>query len=218
MASQQVLVAPRSCFTGTHRFVKGPDAEKFVSSLSQTCRWMPRSEAENSLDWVQPIPVALMTNEEGQWCILRRTKETRADLGARLTLVVGGHVDRNENSGDLLKLLSETVIRELDEEVGVTSDHDPKLVGFVVDNSSVLASRHIAFLFLVLTKQPVRALAPEEFAKRSKYSGRFLSTPELLNLRDKFDPWSTVVIEEYLAPSEGVRIHRQPRLPLPLAE
>jgi len=215
---QEILVVPRSCLTGRGRFIRGDPANQLVDSLAPTCRWMPRREAELSGEWIQAIPVALMMNREGQCCILRRTRETRSDLEDRLTLVVGGHVDRHENTRNFHELLLETLLRELDEEVGVTSDSEPKLLGVVIDNSSVLASRHVAFLFLILTEQSVQANAPEEFAKHSKYSGRFLSVRELLDLRSRFDPWSTVVIEDYLAPSEGVSIHRQPRLPLPLAE
>lgn len=213
---QEVLVVPRSYFSGQDRFVDSAGAKGLIRNLADSCRWMPRREAEESIEWVQPIPVALMMSRNGEYCILRRTRETRADLGDRLTLVVGGHVDR-EDSGNLPDLLERTVKRELDEEVGVETER-ADLLGLVIDNSSVLSSRHVAFLFLVSTDEDVQTSAPEEFAKKSKYSGTFIPVRDLVSMRKKFDPWSLVVIEDYLAPSEGLRINRQPRLPLPITE
>ncbi len=215
---QVVLVAPRHYFASADRFVERSDTAKLLLTLSDKCRWMLRSEAEVSEEWVQPIPVALLANSKGNWCILRRTKETRFDLEAKLTLVLGGHVDADNGTVDLSRLLTETLLRELQEEVGVTSDREPKLLGLIVDNSSLLSSRHVALVFVVVTEQEVRSQAPEEFAKRSRYSGRFLPTSELMALHGQFDPWSNVLIEDFLAPQVGLRLSRQPRLPLPLRE
>jgi predicted NUDIX family phosphoesterase len=175
---------------------------------------MERGDAESSEQWIQPIPVALLTNSLGEYCILRRTRENRRDLNDKLTLVVGGHVDRYEDARDMTRLLEVTLTRELFEEVGLQSQVKPQLVGLVIDNSSVMTSRHVAFVFQVGTDETVRANAPEEFARRSKYSGRFLAFSELLQLRRQFDPWSALVIEDYLAPVNGVVVTRQPSLPL----
>lgn len=212
---QQILVLPRSVFSGFDRFMSARQIQQENTDLGAQSRWMIRMSAEESVDWVQPIPVALIKGPGG-YCVLRRIKETRADLKSRLSLVVGGHIDKElEGQSSIESLLVRTLHRELEEEVGLTAD-DHELAGIVIDNSSILSSRHVAFVFIVEVKRSVKASAPEEFAQYSKYSGKFLPVPKLIEMKEHFDPWSTVLIEDYLAPSCGVAISRQSRLPLPI--
>jgi predicted NUDIX family phosphoesterase len=177
---------------------------------------MPREEAEESQEWIQPIPVGVIRRVQSEeFCILRRVKDTREDLKSKLTLVIGGHVDQVDNSPGFSRLLKETLERELHEEVSLCIDKPPEFVGVAIDSSTVLSSRHIAFVFIVAISQDIVANAPEEFSSKSKYSGQFLTPDELVVLRSRFDPWSTLILEDYIAPKSGVRLTTQPSFPMP---
>jgi len=64
----------------------------------------------------------------------------------------------------------------------------------------------------VVVKEPVRPLATEEFSLRSSYIGRPYSTSELSARRTEFDPWSSIIFGDYLAPSYALEMGQQPRL------
>ena len=168
--SENILVIPRSIFGGYFSLVPWKIVLSKLNEIEQTRSWLPRREAEQSIEWVQPIPCAFIKNLEGHYCVLRRVMNTRADLKGRTSLLVGGHIDQIHGLMPFEELLKKTLLRELEEEVGITSQIEPRPVGVIVDNSSVIASRHIAIVHEVIADKIVPN-APEEFSKRSKLTG-----------------------------------------------
>jgi predicted NUDIX family phosphoesterase len=177
---------------------------------------MPRHEAERSSEWVQIIPVAVVCRTDGRICVLRRIKETRADLKSRLTIVVGGHVDQPKEIGhsSWTDIIREALKRELDEELGLEDVSISEPLGFVLDPASRSSSKHVAIVHMVKADQEISARATEEFSTRSKYSGTFKSPSELAKLRKQLDPWSLLILEDFLGPSVGLNLPKQGRLPI----
>ena len=205
---QEILVFPRSFLNDKGEFIQQDEAKQLIESLSVAVDWMPREEAESSEAWVQPIPCAIFRDASGKYCVFRQIRQRRKDLSQRLSLVVGGHVDRCAESSLLPEVLSETVKREVWEEVGIVLDHTPSLVGMVVDASSLMASRHVGFIYQVDVNTDVKSLSSEEFSIRSEYNGRFLNMEDHTKFRLKegrlafgslqFDPWSSIIYAQYL--------------------
>ena len=204
----EILILGRQCIQGYERFVPWDCAKSLVSSGNKNFAWSPRDEAEKSEDWVQPIPCAFLRDDEGRYCVLRRIRETRADLRSRITLVVGGHVDRPLYEQSKPSLLLETLKRELDEEIGVQDLSVIEPIGLVIDSSSTSASRHIAFVYEATLQGSVVPRSKEEFATRSKFSGHFFTVDELSKFHSKFDPWSLILFESYIAPSHPKKPHQ----------
>ena len=197
----EILILGRQCIQGYERFVPWDCAKSLVSSGNENFDWAPRDEAEKSGDWVQPIPCALLRDDKGKYCVLRRIRDTRADLRSRMTLVVGGHVDRPLHEQSNPSLLFETLKRELDEEIGVQDLSVIEPIGLVIDSSSTFASRHIAFVYEATILDNIVPRAKEEFSTRSKFSGHFFAVDELSKFHSEFDPWSLILFEDYIAPS-----------------
>ena len=162
--TQEVLVVPRKIFEGHHSFLDWSFVEGILDELQTSHRWCQRNLAEVSTDWVQPIPCALIADGLGRYCVFRRIKDTRDDLKSKVTLVVGGHVDRLAKFESLRKLLLITLERELEEEVGLRNSTEVRPLGLVIDNSSLLSSRHVAFLYRVTPSHAVVAKAADEFS------------------------------------------------------
>jgi len=99
-----------------------------------------------------------------------------------------------------MELLESTLHRELYEEIGVDFNKELKPLGIVFDPFSIYSSRHLAFVFEIEIAQGISSKAPEEFAKKSRYSGQFLSVEELSSLYRKLDPWSAFIFENYINP------------------
>jgi predicted NUDIX family phosphoesterase len=209
--NKEILVFPRRCIQSSDRFVPWSDAAPVILCASANVAWLPRQEAEKSKEWVQPIPCAFIRDHTHRYCILLRTRQTRADLRDRISLIVGGHVDRSFGHDSLPSLLLLTLKRELNEELGIQSLSKVRPVGLVVDSLSIKASRHIAFIYEVAVESPLTVRAAEEFALRSKFTGYFSTPEELSQFHTKFDPWSLLLFEDYINPS-SVRMARQNHL------
>ena len=219
--TKEILVFPRNCIQDYQSFVPWNEADPVLRCIPEQAAWMPREEAETSTEWVQPIPCALIRNDAQDYCVLKRTRQTRADLRARVSLLVGGHVDRPHqgNIEPFTSLMLLTLRRELEEEVGLVNSPTIQPVGIAIDPASIAVSRHVAFVYETLANHRIAAQAPEEFSSRSKFTGRFFSPLKLSGLHGKFDPWSRILFEEYIAESYLLaKWPRQIRLPLPLNE
>ncbi len=208
MAKEDVLVLPKEWF--------GP-----LPSLTSICflpwekirfkvdgnhvpyDWLPRNEAEDSSDFVQPIPCAVIRDFSSRYCAFRRTRDARADLKSKVSLVIGGHINRVVNCTLLRDLLVQTLIREIREEISVGVQGEPLPLGLVVDTSSPAAARHVAFLYEVFVNEPVKSEAPEEFSVRSRINNTFFTARDLNRFRKQFDPWSKAFFEGCLRLSDS---------------
>ncbi len=211
MAANQVLVFPRSVFFGNQFTLLPWDSiQDEIAEIEKSFSWLNRRpDAERSTDLVQAIPCAFIRDDAGRFCLLRRTQNSRKDLSKKLSLVVGGHIDESPNRNSFQTSMLSNLIRELEEEVGIdATENPPHPIGVIVDHSSIEASRHIAFVHEILADK-VWPQAREEFAvDNSKYSGTFMDASELAIRRDQFDPWSRLLIEEYICPND---VEPQPR-------
>lgn len=211
---QEILVFPRADLPPGGRFVPWADAGPVMAAVAAGMAWLPRDTAEQSGDWLQPIPCALIRNEHQEYRVLRRVKQGRHDLSSRISLVVGGHIDRCPDHPDLQTLLSTTLAREVDEELGLSRLPAVKPVGVVVDDSSAAASRHIGFVNEIILAYEFKPRATEEFSTRSKVNGQLYAPAALSRFRKEFDPWSQIIFADYIAPSYAVDLGIQPSFSL----
>ena len=201
MSESEVLVFPRDIFGSVYSLLPWESIQPRIDEIERSYSWLQRPDAERSADMVQAIPCVLVKDSEERYCVFRRIKEGRADMSRRLSLIIGGHIDDAASNDGFMAAMSCNLVREIDEEIGVRLDKPPKPVGVIIDGSSIVASRHVAFLHEMVAEQ-VSLSAPEEFSKRSKFTGEFVTASQLGEWRDRFDPWSQLVIEEYLRPAK----------------
>lgn len=195
--SPTILVFPRACIAGYDGFVRWIDAGPIVRAVEKESCWMPRVEAEESREWVQPIPCALIRKHDSYSVLKRVQNRKRPDLCSRVSLLVGGHVDQCAEHEPFLTLLLATLRRELYEEIGVGTLPGTR-VGVVIDNASIETSRHIGFVYEVPVSEAFQTRACEEFSIGSKLTGTFLTASELCQFSKNFDPWSLSVFENHI--------------------
>lgn len=210
MSEQQVLCLTRRCVEDRRRFTPWQSAGWLFQAAEAGMRWLPRSEAEASDEFVQPIPCALVLGEDDGYYVFRRVKEGRADLSARLSLVVGGHIDWTPDARAFPQLVSWTLAREISEELSADEPTSITPIGLVLDHTSLEASRHVGIVHEVVVNGPVSPVATEEFSLRSQYAGRLCSASDLSTLRATLDPWSSIIFDDYVAPYHA--LDRQGRL------
>lgn len=204
----QVLVFPRSVFGSVFSLLPWESIQSSLDEIQWSYSWLRRPEAEQSDDVVQAIPCALIRDRRNRYCVFRRVKEDRHDLSKKLSLIIGGHIDETADCDCFLAAVSCNLIREVDEEIGIFPDEPPRPIGVIIDGSSMVASRHVAFLHEIIAEQ-VSPKAPEEFSKGSKYTGEFMPAVQLGEWLDEFDPWSRLAIEEYVCQDKVLPRPRQ---------
>ena len=189
-----------------------PHASDLIDSVTECVIWMPRADAEISEQWVQPIPCAIFRDGSGRYCVFRQARQLRSDLNRRVSFVVGGHIDHSCLNKSISGIFEDTVIREISEEIGVELDSPLKPVGMVIDSSSMMASRHVGFVYEATVDKEIKPLVADEFSVGSKYNGQFFSIESLSMFRSKFDPWSFILFSQYLNGGFSMDIGRQPML------
>ncbi len=206
---QIVLCLPRSIFADWKRFTPWSRASEMIQAAGESMTWLTRSEAEASENLIQPIPCTIVLGENRSFHVFRRIADGRPDLRRRISLLVGGHIDATEHEQDILKLVESTLMREISEELGVEVPLTAKGIGVVVDRSSVLASQHVGIVHEVAIYGRTTPQATEEFFAHSRYTRRPYSPDELLEMRDKFDPWSKILLKYYVHPRKSFDIDQQ---------
>ncbi len=208
MQDTKVLVFPRTVFGSAFTLLPWESVEYQLDEIERTFSWLQRPEAEQSEDMVQAIPCTIVKDSRDRYCLFRRVTENRRDLSQKLSLIIGGHIDEADDQNCFLDTMSRNLVREIDEEIGVSLEEPPQPVGVIIDGSSIVASRHVAFLHEMVAES-VSSQALEEFSsKESKYTGKFVPASTLAEWRNQFDPWSRLVIEEYICPAG---VHARPR-------
>ena len=201
MQTTEVLVFPRTVFGSAYSLLPWESVQSKIAKIEDSLSWLQRPIAEQSEDMVQAIPCTIVRDSEDRYCLFRRVQESRRELSKKLSLIIGGHIDAADDQDCFLTTMSRNLIREIDEEIGVRLEAPPRPVGVIIDGSSIVASRHVAFLHEMIVES-VSAQAPEEFSSKwSKYTGKFVSASKLGERRSEFDPWSRLVIEEYACPA-----------------
>ena len=212
---QEILVLPREYFHGFDGFMSWDLASKLIDSVASYVNWMPRPDAERSEQWVQPIPCAIFRDSGGRYCVFRQARQKRRDLSHRYSFVVGGHIDSGRDSDNIREIFEETVKREVSEEIRVKLDCQLRPIGMVADFSSIMASRHIGFVYEAVIDQKLKSRAANEFSTRSKHNGQFSSLESLSKLRSGFDPWSFMLFSQYLSGGFSMDVGRQSTLSIP---
>ena len=191
-------------------FLKG----SFMGRVSSGWGWVERGLAEESDFYVQMIPCAVVSDEEGRLCVSRRIEGERADISGKLTLCYGGHVDfykpayNHYSGGGKLNFLKANLWRELEEELGLSASDDlnggAKLIGAIRDRTSAKSERHLALAFSVTVPSgAVKVQADEEFDRESRYRGAFMDNSEIRELVERggceLDPWSKALFDNWSA-------------------
>ena len=205
---QWVLCFPRNCIAPREPFTPWDAATDIMRSAEKNMQWVPRHDAEESEDLVQAIPCALVSDVSHDYHVFRRINEGRIDLRNRISLVVGGHIDWVAGSHSLSSLVKSTLLREINEELGI----DPtsaKPIGVVIDPSSIQGSRHIGIVHEVVVEGTIRPKATEEFSVRSRYNERLLTSSQLSKVGNELDPWSMILLGSYVNQSYAPYVGKQ---------
>jgi predicted NUDIX family phosphoesterase len=191
---EEVLVIPESRmgllggFSGFRPFCD----EAFRALLNPAfMEFRPRSQVEEDPSYKQLIPyVLLQANQDGQTSLFQYTRgkgQGEKRLHALRSLGVGGHISREDASGD--DLYRSGMQRELNEETIIECDYSEELVGFIYDDTSPVGRVHLGVVHLLQLERPA-ARAREMELTDSGFAPISKMKAEL----DRFETWSQLCL------------------------
>ncbi len=196
--SVRVLVVPGIELDRLGRFQGFSDqADRYLAALlvPGLAEFRPRSEVEDDPGFKQIIPYVVFRSGAAVFCYTRGGARGEARLHRLRSLGVGGHVDEADAEGrGTLEAYEMAMRRELDEEVEVGSPGQIRRVGLINDDSTPVGRVHLGVVHVFDLERP--DVRPREDGLADP---EFLDRGELSNQRDRFETWSRICIDGFLA-------------------
>lgn len=165
-----------------------------------------RDEIETTEN-IQPIPIAVITNQSKTKVLIVRKSEKKAEKGSpernRYLLYTGGHIrqeDKHDDGSSILEIFKNTLHREIFEEIGESiypKDIDPFLI-YINENKK--SKKHLAVCFVIMLNDfdhKSFKIVTDELVKKAgtSKSGHSLTIKEIVeNYSDEFEPWSANIL------------------------
>lgn len=166
-----------------------------------------RGNVEKSDEFVQPIPVLVITNKKkDKVYVVKKNKKSSAANSPeanKLLVYLGGHSRKEDGFGktdnSLFAVTRETLKREIKEETGLNyvppSDENNPLCIWVRDNER--SKKHIALVHLFEVDETATkiSLDKNEFIDATNtISGKFMSLVEIAERSDELESWSKIIL------------------------
>ena len=215
---ESIGVVPTAAITGLPDagFVFDPTiVTNFLKVVDSQREFVPRSVAEGSPNYLQPIPCAILRHK--QKILFLRRKKPGHPLHDTYAVWAGGHVSRADDGPDLL---INTLQRELSEEVFIKEAFELRRtpLGLIRTNQDARASRHIGVLYEVELKSANVALAlnQKEFreTRGSSMSGRLVEIDRIAEFYESLGDWSKFIVDHFWPDQK----HSQKKTPSLFAE
>ncbi len=158
--------------TGSHPEGFIPHTENDLRKvILENYSYTRRGDAEKDFTLKQPISYAIIRNTEGKIFAYqrghKRTEFHEARLAGKWACGIGGHIEREDETGDIL---ADSLRRELEEEItlhGKIISIDP--IGYINSEKDEVSRVHIGVLY-VITTDSLTAAGSEEVVNEGFYS------------------------------------------------
>ncbi len=213
---EMICVVPINAIKGAlpdAGFVSDPVVvSDFIRALEKEKTFVPRSQAEQNPNYLQPIPCAMLRYDDK--VLLLKRKKPGHPLHDTYAVWAGGHVIQADDGREILL---NTLNRELTEEVFIKEafELNRSPVGLIRTNEDARASRHVAILYEITLKSENVALAlnQQEFrsTRGSSMSGKLVQIKEMADFYDDMGDWSKFIVDHFW-PEQAPRPKPQPQL------
>ncbi|HET8655999.1 MAG TPA: hypothetical protein VFL93_10830 [Longimicrobiaceae bacterium] len=217
-----IVVAPRQrVFDGEslafHGFLplSDPRAEAILGGLCESPYGARRGDVEEDESLLQPIPYVVVrrTGPAGDPEVFTYTRLTGGGerrLHGRVSVGVGGHMNRGFGCQEVLDVVAEEAARELAEELRFRErsgrEAPPpraRVLGLINDDTGPVQRVHLGLLATVDVPAQVEVTVREE--EQLEGSWRTLAELAEPELRERLEEWSLHALEGLAASESGIR-------------
>lgn len=176
--------------------------EKMLSSI----KFGLRDKVEESFDFLQPIPIAIITNKtKNKILVIKKNKNAVSEYSPernKILLYIGGHSryeDATEvTSHDFISICKSTLKREIKEEIGISIALNGINPFYIYTPTNERSEKHLAVCFFVQIDEEgikLRLDSNELILNKGKSkSGRFLSIDEICQ-EPELEQWSKMILK-----------------------
>jgi len=151
---------------------------------------------EVNTDYKQLIPYVVVINEDNRILTYKRSvKGGESRLHNTYSIGVGGHIDKPENTTDTRKIIKDSLIREMEEELGTSVDWSKQnfqFNGTIYNNSDEVGRVHLGLLYVV-------KINSEDLLEEGELDivtdRQFLTSEELIS-KVGLEAWSQFIVEK----------------------
>lgn len=222
---EQIVVVPRKTIFGENNELffdgflpDGEQCEKILCRLAENVRLMRRGDAEENVDFKQPIPyVVLMREVDGEkqvFAYKRLQGGGEARLHSKISIGVGGHMNEPASGvdfNDMMAIIRTEAIRELEEElafIGQSRMFSVRIFGLINDDEldltdgdlykrdsegSIPVGRvHLGIVARVLVPDDIKVVVRET----DQLDGGWMTLDELRSpeVFERLESWSQIVV------------------------
>ncbi len=192
---EEVLVVPRTCLEETGLLFQGfrlSDHDELGRLVVEHGMFMNRDQAEEDPNWKQIIPYALI-QYDGLTFLMRRSKKGgESRLHDRLSIGVGGHINREP--GEKKDWILTGLQREISEEVEGGTPYKILPFGLLNDDSNEVGQVHYGAVFVVIPENDSVKVRETELLK-----GEFVSLEELGLQMERMETWSQWITRDLIS-------------------
>ena len=168
---EDVLAVP-SAVLDAH-LPKGPfitrDIPKILALIREHQRFIPRSQAEQDLNYRQIIPYAVLRNKGRH---------------GKFSIGMGGHINRREAQAE--DPIQAGLRRELWEEVGLQEVPPQSCTGILNDSSADVGKYHLGLVFPLSVPDGIRVM------ETGKMAGGWAEAADIEAQYDRMETWSQI--------------------------
>lgn len=181
---------------------------KLINTLNVNLQFDLRNLVEERSDYVQPIPIAVVTNKERSkiLCLKKTTQSTNKNSAERnkFLFYAGGHMRKEDNipnlNNDFMKIAQNTLNRELYEELGLSETIKSEPIAIYTPTSE-MSAKHLAICWLVEldTDNCKILLDPYELVQKrgSSKSGTFIPVESINDDDFQTEDWSKIILKYF---------------------
>lgn len=175
---KEILVVKREVLfrEGDFQGFVSSDFRNFIESIIKNFEYKNREEIEYNSEWQQPIPYVWIVNPKTKKLFTYRRASDRSYRDQRLrnkwSCGIGGHIEKEDVEDPIINAM----MRELCEEVVMSFYPEPKIIGYINDDSDSVGQVHFGVVAIAETGDVVEK-GDDEMAE-----GRFMSIREIEKL------------------------------------
>ncbi len=142
---------------------------------------------EEDPTYKQIIPYLILKFENKYFCYKRTNKAGEKRLHDNYSIGIGGHInpiDKTKNNN----LILTSIKREFEEEVKYAGKTEPKLIGYINDDTNPVGEVHLAMVYLIELENQNVTLNEIELN-----DGKLMDINEIKNYYNNLESWSQIV-------------------------
>ncbi len=179
--------------------------DKLTDVLS-TIKFDLRNLVEENSNYIQPIPIAVITNIEKDKVLVIKKNRSAVSLDSperdKILLYIGGHSRYEDStevtSHDFISICKSTLKREIKEEIGIAIALNGIRPFYIYTPSNERSKKHLAVCFVISLDEEIKLhLDSQELIlnKGKSKSGKFLTIDEICQ-EPELEQWSEMILKQ----------------------